>query len=99
MNTTHLSPQRLKNLQLLFAFVAGICVPLLGDFLLDALVMVSQPLKPVTWRDYTTTGIKIAGALLMLAMAYRLIRRSKLPGVATIALLVGLLWANLLLSH
>jgi hypothetical protein len=99
MNTSHLSPQRLRHLQMLSILVAGACIPLLGSAGLEAFVLLYVPMRPPTWRDYGATAAEIVIMLLLMTISYRLVRRSTLPGITAIGVLLALMWANVLLRR
>lgn len=98
MNTSHLSPERLQRLKTLCTLVAGACLPLLGDALVRASLLVLVPLQSYTWRDYAGAGIQIVALLFTLTISYRVVRRSTLPSVLAIGVLLGLVWMNSLLN-
>jgi hypothetical protein len=98
-NTAHLSPERLRTLQLGSVLIAGVCIPVLGSALVQALLLVSFPVRGQTWRDLAGVGVQIITAMLIMVISYRLVRRSTLPGVATIGLLMALAGANVFLNR
>jgi hypothetical protein len=95
LNTSHLSPQRLRQLKMGAIFVGGACLPLLSSALVRGVGVVAD--SSGTWRDFGAAGAAILTVLLTLIACYRLVRKSTLPGIPMLALLVALMWANILL--
>ena len=76
--------------------VVGALIPLMLDTLLDLLTTRTHP---GAWRDYADSLSMLAVGAATMVIAFRAARYSKVPGVATILLLMALMVITVLLSH
>jgi hypothetical protein len=52
------------------------------------------PLQEYTWHDYAGPTTQICVLLYSLFISYRVVRKSTLPSVPGLGLLLGLVWLN-----
>lgn len=98
MNRPEPTPATVQRVRTLSLVVLGAMIPLLLSTALD-LLTVRPSHGAASWRDYASSiGMLVVGIATMI-VAFRVARYSKLPGVPTILLLMGLVVSTVLVSH
>lgn len=98
MNETPLSVRRLERLRLLAAGVLGATLVLLGDALLNALDVWIDVEKRANVRLLANATIRLALGLFIVVVCSRVLRKGVSPGVASIGVLLALIFALALLN-